>query len=116
MLKILPLVKPLFFLLYLSASLFGLYKLKVAELGFNLDFLLGVFAYGSSFFLWIVVLRWYPLSVVFPLAAGSLIVGTQLVGMHFLNEPLDRLSIFAIGLILAGLLTLAGIGYSRGQL
>lgn len=109
-------IKPLVFLLYLSLSLFGLYKLKVAELGVNLDFILGAFSYGSSFLLWIVVLKWYPISVVFPLSAGLIIVGTQLVGIYFLNEPFDRMSVLAIGLILAGVVALASVGYHRGQL
>ena len=104
------------FIIYLGLSLFGLYKLKVAELGLNLHFMLGAFSYASSFLLWIVVLRWFPLSVAFPLAAGSIIVGTQLVGIYILNEPVDHFSMLAIGLILAGLLTLASVGYHRGQI
>ena len=100
-------------MIYVNLSLYGLYKLKVAELGINPDFILGAFSYGSSFLLWIIVLRWYPISVVFPLAAGSVIVGTQLVGIYFLNEPFDRISMFAIGLILAGLLALSLASYYR---
>ena len=108
--------KLLVFIIYLTFSLYGLYKLKVAEFGINVDFALGAFSYGSSFLLWIVVLRWFPLSVVFPLAAGSIIVGTQLVGVFILNEPFDHMSMIAIALILAGLVTLASVGYHRGQL
>lgn len=109
------LTKLLLLFFYVVVSLFGLYKLKTAEIGINWEFVLGVVFYGSGFLLWIAVLRVYPLSIAFPLAAGSLIVGTQLIGVRFLGEPFDLASMLAIGLILAGLVVLASTSYYKGQ-
>jgi multidrug transporter EmrE-like cation transporter len=44
-----------------------------------------------------------PLSVAFPLAAGALIVGTQLVGHMLLGEALGARHLFGVLLIVVGL-------------
>jgi len=110
------LTRSIIFVLYLAVSLFGLYKLKSADFGLNLQYLSGMTLYIFSFFLWLIVLRWYPLSVVFPLAAGSIIVGTQLLGFFLLGERFDIVSIVAVSFILIGLVILAAIDSIRGAM
>lgn len=105
-----------FFLLYLAVSLLGLYKLKSADVGLNPQYLTGMAIYVFSFFLWMVLLRWYPLSIVFPLAAGSIIVGTQFLGVFLLGERFDIVSVVAVSFILTGLFILASIDYIRGAI
>lgn len=109
-------IKMFIFAVYLFVALFGLYKLKASEFGINPDFIAGVFFYGSSFLIWLVLIRWFPLSIIFPLAAGSLIVGTQIIGATLLDEKFDIYSGLAIGLILSGLCALAYLSYDRGQI
>ena len=65
---------------YVFISLLGPFQLKAAELGFNFQYLTGMSLYIVSSLLWLVILRWFPLLIAFPLAAGSIIVGTQLAG------------------------------------
>jgi multidrug transporter EmrE-like cation transporter len=56
---------------------------------------------------WLVILRMYPLSIAFPLAAGSLVIGTQLVGWLLLGEGLTAHKLIGCALILAGLACLS---------
>ncbi len=102
--KMLKLLLPV---VYLSSSLLGLYKMKTAEVGFNFGYLLGIGAYAGSFFIWLFLVRLYPLSVAFPLAAGALMVGTQLIGAFLLGEQLGATKALGIALLLAGLVVLA---------
>lgn len=101
------------FAVYIFISLLGLYQLKAAELGFNLQYLAGMTLYVVSFFLWLVVLRWFPLSIAFPLAAGTIIVGTQIVGALLLKEQFDAVSLIAVSFILIGLTILGSIDAIR---
>jgi multidrug transporter EmrE-like cation transporter len=98
---------------YITISLLGLFQLKSAEVGVNLQYLAGMSLYILSFFLWMVVLRWFPLSIAFPLAAGTIIVGTQAVGALFLKEQFDVVSLVAISFILVGLAILGAIDHIR---
>lgn len=108
--------KILLFSVYVTFSLFGLYKLKLAQPGLNPDYLLGFAAYGSGFVLWLFVLKLYDLSVAFPMAAGSLIVGTQLIGILLLGEDYNAPKVFSVVLILSGLavLTYADTSFGHG--
>jgi multidrug transporter EmrE-like cation transporter len=105
--KMTYLAKGALLLFYVGVSLFALYKLKVASIGLNVDYLTGVLMYGTSFGLWLCVLRLYPLSVAFPLASGLVIVGTQIVGLVVLHEEFDAPKIAGICLIVVGVVTLA---------
>lgn len=105
--------KALIFVVYISVSLLGLFQLKSAEVGVNFQYLAGMLLYIASFFLWMVVIRWYPLSIAFPLAAGSIIVGTQVVGALLLSERFDAISFVAVSFILIGLVLLAAIDHIR---
>ena len=87
--------KAAIFAVYIFISLLGLYQLKAAEL---------------------VVLRWFPLSIAFPLAAGTIIVGTQIVGALLLNEQFDAISLIAVSFILIGLTILGSIDAIRGAI
>lgn len=108
--------KAAIFAVYISISLLGLYQLKVAEVGFNLQYLAGMTLYVVGFFLWLVVLRWFPLSIAFPLAAGTIIVGTQIVGAFLLKEQFDVVSLVAVSFILIGLTMLGSIDAIRGAM
>lgn len=92
---------------YLAVSLFGLYRIKAATPGLNAGYLLGVLAYAAGFLLWLQVIRLFPLSTAFPLAAGALICGTQLIGILALGEQYDAAKLGGVLLILAGLGALA---------
>lgn len=91
------------FILYVCASAYGLFRLKTANGVVGPDFILGFAAYGAGFLIWYYVLTRMPLSTAFPIAAGSLIVATQIVGYRFLSEPLALSHLAGIALILAGI-------------
>jgi multidrug transporter EmrE-like cation transporter len=69
--------------------------------------------YGAGFALWLVILKLYPLSLAFPIAAGSLIVASQFIGIYLLNESLRLTNILGIFLIIAGMF-LVYYGRSHG--
>ncbi len=75
--------------LYVLASCTGLYLLKVAQSWDSGVFLAGAVLYAIGAGLWLVILRLFPLSTAFPVAAGALMVGTSLVGFIVLKEPIS---------------------------
>ncbi len=91
------------FTLYVLVSTFGLFKLKSASGFLSPDFLLGFAFYGAGFLIWYSVLTRLPLSVVFPIAAGSLVVATQIVGYLLLGETIRVVHAGGVALILAGI-------------
>ena len=95
------------FLGYVALSLAGLYNMKRSEEIMAWQFVLGLAMYVGGFVVWLAILRLYPLSFAFPLAAGALVVGTQLVGWLLLGEGLATHRLVGAGLILAGLAWLA---------
>lgn len=99
----------IYFGVYVIASAFGLYKLKQASVVVSSTFVLGFACYAVGFLLWIVILRRLPLSIAFPVAAGSLIVASQVVGWWLLSESIDMAQILGVLLILAG----ASLIYAR---
>jgi multidrug transporter EmrE-like cation transporter len=88
---------------YFAVSGLGLFKLKAAEGVLTPGFLVGVAGYGLGFVLWLYMLRSMPLSVVFPAAAGGLIVATQAIGYLLLGEPVTPLQIAGVAAILGGI-------------
>ncbi len=94
-------------LAYVAMSLAGLYNMKRAESLLGWQFAAGFAMYVAGFGVWLAILRLYPLSFAFPLAAGALVVGTQLVGWLLLGETLAPHRLVGVGLILAGLVSLA---------
>ena len=91
------------FIVYVLVSSFGLFKLKAANGALGLEFLVGLACYGAGFVVWYFVLTRMPLSVAFPVAAGSLVVATQVVGYMFLNEGFQLMHVGGIALILLGI-------------
>lgn len=91
---------------YVILSLAGLYFMKRAEQILSWQFAGGLSLYVAGFGVWLAILRLYPLSLAFPLAAGALVVGTQAVGWLLLDEGFAAHRLAGVGLILAGLATL----------
>ena len=88
---------------YTVISAFGLYKIKAAAGTHDMSLWLGGLAYGAGFCLWLLILRLFPLSIAFPIAAGALIVATQAVGYLFLKEALPTLHLAGVALIVGGI-------------
>lgn len=97
------LVPLLLFAFYVAASCSGLLLLKVAPEWLSAPFLAGAFLYLLGAAIWVLILRAYPLSVAFPVAAGALMVGTVLIGGLFLREDITAQQILGTGLIFAGI-------------
>ena len=68
--------------------------------------ILGLGLYGGAAFLYIVALRRIPMSVALPFTAISYIAAA-LIGHYAFHEPLTAMHLLAIGLIGAGVITLA---------
>ena len=96
-------MKVVIFVIYVLISSFGLYKIKVASTLLSFDFIAGMALFGSGFLLWLYILRSYPLSIAFPIAAGSLVFATQLFGVLVLREPFTMTHGLGIVLIVAGI-------------
>lgn len=96
-------VTTLYFLLYLTISSAGLYYLKKATGIFSWTFIAGFFLYANGFIIWIAILRQTPLSIAFPIAAGGLIISTQIIGYTLFKENVNTIQIIAIALIFTGI-------------
>jgi multidrug transporter EmrE-like cation transporter len=68
--------------------------------------ILGLALYGGAAMLYIIALRRIPMSVALPFTAISYIAAA-LIGHYVFHEPLTMMHLTAIGLIMAGVLTLA---------
>jgi multidrug transporter EmrE-like cation transporter len=88
---------------YVALSCIGLYLLKAAPVWLSLRFGLGFLLYALGAVMWLVILRHYPLSLAFPVAAGALMLGTSLIGLFFLGETLTRLQAGGALVILLGI-------------
>jgi multidrug transporter EmrE-like cation transporter len=89
---------------YVLVSVIGLHFLKTsAGTVLSVPFVLGLSCYGAGFALWYLMLTSLPLSVAFPLAAGALIVGSQLVGHFLLGETLAARHLLGVLLIVIGI-------------
>lgn len=99
--------------LYLVSTLYGLYALKAYEIGLGWGYVLGFIAYALGFLIWLVVLKLYPLSLAFPIAAGSLIVGTQLVGYFALGDKFDLVRMIGVLFIVAGIFAISFQEYAN---
>jgi multidrug transporter EmrE-like cation transporter len=92
--------------IYVITSVGGLTLIKLGAQPNNLTFFIGVALYGAGFLLWFAVLARFPLSEVFPIAAGSLMIGTQLAGWGVLGETLGTRHLLGVATIIAGTLLL----------
>lgn len=100
-------------LLYFVCTLYGLYALKAYDFGMTWGYIIGFLAYALGFMIWLIVLKLYPLSVAFPIAAGGLIVGSQLVGYFALSDKLDLSRVIGVMLIILGILIISTREYSN---
>lgn len=87
---------------YAVISSFGLYKIKTSGMALNMDLILGGIFYFSGFIIWLVILKLNPLSNAFPIAAGALIIATQIIGFFFLSEQVNIGKLIGIILIILG--------------
>ena len=93
----------LLFTAYVSVSCSGLYLMKAAPQWLSVQFALGFFFYALGAVLWLIILRAFPLSLAFPIAAGSLMVGTTLLGAFLLGEEVTVNHISGVALIFLGI-------------
>jgi len=93
----------LVFIAYVLLSAYGLYKLKVSSSYIDPGFALGVGLYGAGFVVWLYLLKSNPLSYIFPVAAGSLILATSILGIVNLNEAVSAAKVSGIILIIVGI-------------
>ncbi len=96
-------VNIVYILVYLTLSAVGLYKLKAAETITSIPFVIGFLFYVAGFLMWLFLLRRLPLSIIFPIAAGGLIIATHLTGWFLLNEKITIYHGVGCGLILSGI-------------
>jgi multidrug transporter EmrE-like cation transporter len=68
--------------------------------------ILGLALYGGAAMFYIIALRRIPMSVALPFTAISYIAAA-LIGHYVFHEPLTMMHLTAIGLIMAGVITLA---------
>ena len=95
-------------LAYVLASVAGLHLLKLSGGSlFSARFVCGLGLHASGFLIWYVLLTRMPLSVAFPLAAGALMVGTQISGYFFLEEALSGRHLLGVLMILTGLVVIS---------
>lgn len=102
-----PLWSALLLVAYVAMSCVGLYLLKAAPGWKTAMFAIGFVLYASGAVLWLVILRLMPLSLAFPIAAGSLVIGTLLTGILFLGESVTTLHAVGAMLILVGITLIA---------
>lgn len=106
--------------MYTIASLSALYLLKrgmadvksedlkvFASTIVNWRVLLGAVLYGTSFLLWLLLLKSYQLSSIYAIVAGVSILATTLLGVLALNESLEALKILGAVLVTAGIVLLS---------
>ena len=65
-------------------------------------FLVGFTLYAAGFVMWMVLLQRHELTLVFPMAAGSLFVGVGLMGVLLLQEQLQIGRIIGMAVIVLG--------------
>ncbi|NKB56445.1 MAG: hypothetical protein GKS00_08925 [Alphaproteobacteria bacterium] len=99
-----PVFIALTLLAYTAVSVSGLTFLKLSDGNiFTLFGAAGGTLYGFGFIVWYGILTQLPLSVAFPIAASSLVFGTQIVGYFFLREPIGIMHIAGLLLIVSGI-------------
>lgn len=97
------LLRVLLLLTYTVSSVAGMALIKAAPALLSPKWLLGFALYLAGFGIWMgVILRLMPLSQAFPIAAGALMLGTQLVGWVVLKERITLPHLAGTALILMG--------------
>jgi len=89
---------------YILISTIGLVFLKMSDGRLmSLSGGAGIFFYGAGFIVWYLILTNNPLSVAFPIAAGGLIVATQIAGQIIFKENLNLLHLGGVFMIIIGI-------------
>ena len=88
---------------YAAISAFGLALIKQAPALADPRALTGAVFYAGGFAIWIFILRLFPLSIAFPVAAGSLVVATQAVARFYLGETVSTMQTLGVVTIVAGI-------------
>lgn len=97
------LLRVLLLLVYTVSSVAGMALIKAAPALLSPKWLVGFALYLAGFGIWMgVILRLMPLSQAFPIAAGALMLGTQLVGWVVLKERITLPHLAGTALILMG--------------
>jgi len=102
-----PLWSGVLFLIYIGTSCLGLYLIKAAAHWKTLIFFSGVGLYVIGAVMWMGILRLMPLSFAFPVAAGSLVIGTMLTGTILLKETITAWQIGGALMIITGIALIA---------
>ena len=94
----------LIMLIYIVTSVAGLVFLKISD-GKLLSYqgAVGIFLYGIGFVIWYLILTRVALSIAFPIAAGGLVVATQIAGYFILKESLSLSLLLGVLLIITGI-------------
>ncbi len=77
--------------------------MKAATVVRSWSFFIGLIFYGAGAVIWMFILRIFPLSTAFPIAAGSLVIGTTLTGILFLKENVTGMHIAGAIMIMVGI-------------
>lgn len=88
---------------YAVLSCSGLYLLKSTVEWWSMRFLFGVILYATGAFVWLLILKMYPLSFAFPIATGVLMVGTTLIGIMLLDEKISLFHMLGMVFIIFGI-------------
>lgn len=94
-------------MIYALISSTGLFFLKNAAAPLTSQFFLGAILYVTGAFMWIIMLRAYPISFIFPVSASFLIISTSLIGYLLLSEKFNILNILALFFIILGIFLLS---------
>jgi multidrug transporter EmrE-like cation transporter len=95
------------FFAYIAVSCLGLFLIKSSSTWRSSVFLIGFGLYAGGAVMWMVILRLMPLSFAFPIAAGSLVIGTMLTGVFFLKETVGIWQIIGAMMIVGGISLIA---------
>lgn len=102
-----PLFHAILLVVYVGISCLGLYMIKAAPAWKSVTFGAGFVLYAAGAALWLLILRLMPLSLAFPIAAGSLVIGTMLTGIFFLRESVSAFHAAGALLIVIGITVIA---------
>lgn len=97
------LVQLSFVAVYAATSAYGLYRMKAAARLVSTEFGIGFLLYGIGFVMWLYMLRKYPLSIVFPIAVGGLIIATQFLAGSLLRESMGTSHLAGVLMIVIGI-------------
>jgi len=92
--------------MYVLFSCIGMFLMKKATSVRTGKFIIGLFVFGASSFLWIMTLRVSPLATTFPLATGLLTITSTMVGKFSLKEDFNQIKIYGSAMIVLGMIVM----------